>query len=138
MKAAGNPAAESEIRDIAFLAVEMLAGGRLLLCLTCMASPSRGGNVPSRPQAGGAGRANSASFYRMAPVWPHIYKQVMMLGTPKPSGALSPIATPNHSTLSAPVSRLVWRRTIAGSMSPLTLPIASCAIDVSPPLLGQA
>jgi hypothetical protein len=86
----------------------------------------------------GAGRANSASFYRMAPVWPHIYKQVMMLGTPKPSGALSPIATPNHSTLSAPVSRLVWRRTIAGSMSPLTLPIASCAIDVSPPLLGQA
>jgi hypothetical protein len=40
--------------------------------------------------------------------------------------------------VSAPVSRLVWRRTIAAPMSTLTLPIASCAIDVSPPLLGQA
>jgi hypothetical protein len=28
---------------------EMLAGGGLLLCLTCMASPSRAGDIPSRP-----------------------------------------------------------------------------------------
>jgi hypothetical protein len=42
------------------------------------------------------GRANSASFYRMAPVWPHIYKQVMMLGTPTAQRS----AVADHHTIS--------------------------------------
>src|ERR1700674_3656102 len=48
---------------------------------TCMASPCRAGDIRSRSQAGGAGRANSASLYRMAPVWPHGDKQVTVLVT---------------------------------------------------------
>ena len=36
------------------------------LSLTCVASPCRAGIIRPRPQAGGAGRANSASLYRMA------------------------------------------------------------------------
>jgi hypothetical protein len=77
--------------------VEMLACGETLPalpCLTCMASPCRAGDIRSRPQAGGAGRANSASLEGMASVWPHGDKQVTMLGTltaPAPVSCRSPI-----------------------------------------------
>ena len=51
------------------------------VCVTCLASPCRAGGSRSRPQAGGAGRANSASLEGLAPVRPHGDKQVAMLGT---------------------------------------------------------
>jgi hypothetical protein len=73
--------------------VEMLAGGEAV-SLTCMASPCRAGVIRSRPQAGGAGRANSASLYRMTPVRLHGDKQV---GT--------------HVTITAP-ARVSWRSPI--------------------------
>jgi hypothetical protein len=37
-------------------------------CLTCLASPRRAGDFRSRPSAGGAGRAISASLELMAPI----------------------------------------------------------------------
>ena len=86
---------ESEKFTSSTCVVEMLADGGLPLLwswqryaakrvtpsLTCMSSRCRAGDIRSRPQAGGAGRANSASLYRMAPVWPHGDKQVTVLGT---------------------------------------------------------
>ena len=72
---------ESQKFESSTCGVEMLACGEYTSCLTCMASPCRAGDIRSRPKAGGAGRANTASLYRMAPVWPHGDKQVTVLGT---------------------------------------------------------
>jgi len=48
--------------------------------LTSMASRCQAGVMRSRPQAGGAGRVDSASLCRMAPVWPHGDKRVTVSG----------------------------------------------------------
>ena len=67
--------------------------------LICLASPCRAGAIRSRPQAGGAGRANCASLEGLAPVRPHGDKQVTMLGTiitPVPVSCRSSIRCRRH------------------------------------------
>jgi hypothetical protein len=74
----------------------------------------------------------------MAPVWPHVYKQVMMLRTPTAQRS----AVADHHTISfyAIGSRLALSLAAhnRGSYVAPYAPDCSCAIDVSPPLLGQA
>ena len=54
---------------------------RFTFTLTRVASPCRAGASRSRPPAAKRGRAMRASLYRMAPIWPHVDKQVTVLVT---------------------------------------------------------
>ena len=66
------------------------------MMLTRLASSCRAGDIRSRPSAAKRGRAMRASLERMAPVWPHAYKQVLHWGRSNPQASF-PAETPLDS-----------------------------------------